>query len=110
MKPFETRTEAVPIYPTPKFLEVGEPLKIGEMVLSKSHLAQLSVLLGRNIATAEELVAAAKNVTTLSVDGTDITLDSYLLNRLKSRCPSNVDFGGFLRDRVKELLASYAGC
>lgn len=78
--------------------------------LDDGDLAQLTMLLGRNIATADDLMSAAKAVTTLSVDGIDITLDSYLLNRLKSRCHPTQDFPTFLRDRVKELLASYAGC
>ena len=79
------------------------------LMLSKSDLSELSKLLGRNIADASDLIAAAKNVTTLSVDGIDITLDSYLLNRLKSRCHPTQDFPTFLRERVKELLAGYCG-
>lgn len=80
--------------------------------LNDSQLSELSQLLGRNIADADDLLLAARNMTTLSIDGLeggDITLDSYLLNRLRSRCPTNVDFGGFVRDRVKELLAGYCG-
>ena len=83
------------------------------LMLREDVVAELSQLLGRNIADVDDLLLAARNVSTLSVDGIeggDITLDSYLLNRLKSRCPTNVDFGGFVRDRVKELLAGFAGC
>jgi len=79
------------------------------LMLSKADLAELTKFLSRNIATADDLIAAAKAVTTLSVDGIDITLDSYLLNRLKSRCHPTQDFPTFMRDRVKELLAGYCG-
>ncbi len=79
------------------------------LMLSKSDLAELSTLLGRNIQDSTDLLLAARNVTTLSVEGSDITLDSYLLNRLKSRCHPTQDFPEFLRERIKELLAGYCG-
>jgi hypothetical protein len=78
--------------------------------LGTQDLEDLTNLLGRNIDSVDGLLAAAKAVTTLSVDGIDITLDSYLLNRLKSRCHPTQDFPQFVRDRVKELLSGYAGC
>lgn len=92
-----------------------KPLLTSEasLCLSEYELGQLSMLLGRNIKDSDDLLLAARNMTTLSINGLeggDIVLDSYLLNRLKSRCASNVDFGGFVRDRIKELLAGYAGC
>ena len=83
------------------------------VMLRPADLAELTKLLGRNISDADDLLLAARNVTTLSIEGLeggDITLDSYLLNRLKSRCHPTQDFPQFVRDRVKELLASYAGC
>jgi len=83
------------------------------LMLSKADLAELTKLLGRNIADADDLLLAARNVTTLSVNGLeegDITLEPYLLNRLKSRCHPTEYFPKFVRERVKELLAGYAGC
>ncbi len=81
------------------------------LLLSSADLSELSNLLGRNIASSDDLLLAARNITTLSVngvEGTDIVLEPYLLNRLKSRCLTN-DFPTFIRERIKELLAGYCG-
>lgn len=83
------------------------------LMLSRADLTELTKLLGRNIADADDLMLAVRNVTTLSVKGLeegDITLEPYLLNRLKSRCHPTEYFPKFVRERVKELLAGYAGC
>lgn len=80
-----------------------------ENVLDAADLANLSVYLGRNIRKVSELVSAVRAVTTLSVNGTEITLDPYLLNRLKSRCHPTEDFGEFIKRTVKEQLAGYCG-
>ena len=83
------------------------------LMLSKADLSELTKLLGRNIADVDDLMLAVRNVTTLSVKGLeegDITLEPYLLNRLKSRCHPTEYFPKFVRERVKELLAGYAGC
>ena len=95
-------------------VQAGEFKKGEQMVmLRQSHLSELSELLGRNIMDVDDLLLAARNVTTLSVngvEGTDIVLEPYLLNRLKSRCHPTERFPDFLRARVKELLCGYAGC
>ena len=83
------------------------------VTLSKADVAELTKLLGRNIADVDDLMLAVRNVTTLSVKGLeegDITLEPYLLNRLKSRCHPTEYFPKFVRERVKEMLAGYAGC
>lgn len=80
--------------------------------LHPSDLAELSKLLGRNIADRDDLLLAARNLSTLSVEGiegAEITLDSYLLNRLRSRCQEN-DFGAFVRRVIVEQLAAFCGC
>ena len=81
--------------------------------ISEDNRLELGRLLGRNIADVDDLMLAVRNVTTLSVKGLeegDITLEPYLLNRLKSRCHPTEYFPKFVRERVKELLAGYAGC
>ena len=80
--------------------------------LRPSDLTELSRLLGRNIKDADDLLLAARNVTTLSIKGLaggDITLEPYLLDRLRSRCHPTQDFPAFVRERILELLAGYCG-
>ena len=100
-------------FPEVDQLKSAQAAHNSSLTLSKDDLAQLTKLLGRNIADADDLMLAARNVTTLSVKGLeegDITLEPYLLNRLKSGCHPTEYFPKFVRERVKELLAGYAGC
>ena len=99
-----------PIAPTIAVAE-PEPIQV-PVTLRPSDLKELSRLLGRNIKDADDLLLAARNVTTLSVKGltgADITLEPYLLDRLRSRCHPTQDFPQFVRERVVELLAGYCG-
>ncbi len=102
------------VYKAPSGKSPGyiEALEKPPVTLKEDDLAELSKLLGRNIKDSDDLLLAARNVTTLSVkglEGGDITLEPYLLNRLKSRCHPTQDFPEFLRERIKELLAGYCG-
>jgi len=112
MKPyFETVKSGSPPLPVAVQEDFGDA-PATHLMLSKEDLAQLTALLGRNIADADDLILAVRNVTTLSVKGLeegDITLEPYLLNRLKSRCHPTEYFPKFVRERVKELLAGYCG-
>ena len=79
-------------------------------MLSEKHLAELSTLLSANIMNATDLMRAARNVSTVSVQGIKVTLEPYLLDRLHSRCHPTDNFPDFLRARLLELLAGYCGC
>ena len=82
------------------------------LMLREDVIAELSLLLGRNITNTDDLLLAAHNVTTLNIKGltgADITLEPYLLHRLRSRCHPTQDFPEFVRARVIELLMGYCG-
>jgi hypothetical protein len=82
------------------------------LYLDPDDLAELSKLLSWNIKDRKDLFYAAKNVTTLSIKGMEkdaITLDSYLLNRLRSRCHPTQNFPEWIRTTVVRLLADFCG-
>ncbi len=79
------------------------------VILNTLDLAEISECLGRNISSRGDLLAALRSITTVTIEGSGVTLEPYLLNRLKSRCHTP-DFPGFLRRVIVEQLAGYCGC
>ena len=86
------------------------PIRKCEMELTPEQVLELSVLLGRNVNDRRDLIKAVRNLSTISVDGLALTLEPYLLNRLKSRCHPTEEWGVFLRRVIVEQLNAYAGC
>tara|TARA_R110000868_G_scaffold411621_1_gene706462 strand:+ start:4675 stop:5010 length:336 start_codon:yes stop_codon:yes gene_type:complete len=77
--------------------------------LTKAQVALLSAALGKNIMSAEDLVATAEKLSTINVEGVAVMLEPYLLNRLKSRCHPSKKFPEFLKETVIAQLSGYAG-
>ena len=67
--------------------------------LTKEQLTMLSVALGENVRTAEELIRAVQKMSAIRVHNVEIVLEPGLLNRLKSRCLVP-NFSVWLRDEV----------
>lgn len=89
-----------------------EPDELAEdefaVILSPDDVIDISKSLGKNIQSAEDLKERCAQVTTLRVDGVEVTLEPRLLMRLKSRCIHR-DFKDFLKEVVVKQLHDYAG-
>jgi len=81
------------------------------VVVSLTHddLLELSPFLGRTVQTKDELFLACQSLSTVTVDGQEVTLEPKLLSRLKSRCIGKQEFGPWLKKVVIEQLHSYVG-
>lgn len=77
--------------------------------LTAEDLSAISAALGLNIRTREDLLKAAKNVTSIRVEGVDITLSPGLLHRLESRCYEKHKWAEFIKTRVLDGLHTYVG-
>jgi|SRR6185312_1428096 len=80
----------------------------GALLLTKDDTRLLSSYLGRNIQSRSDLLQAAQKVSTINVNGREITLEPALLQRIKSRC-IRADFPLFLEATIKGLLHSFVG-
>ena len=90
-----------------------EAREVRTLTLNNSDMGKLTYYLGRNIESVDTLIAAAKSISTLNVKGLsrgEITLEPYLLERLKSRCHPTTDFPTFVREMVVKALMDYCGC
>lgn len=79
------------------------------VILSQLDLVELSGYLGRNIDSKAELLYACSRVATVNVQGEEVTLEPMLLTRLKSRCPTSVDFAPWLGKLIKDWAHAYVG-
>ena len=100
--------------PTAKIKRDQEPLAPAA-VLTHGDVAEIARLLSRNFtldnsnAIKEELIAAVRSLTSMSVEGVEIKLEPRLLQRLRTRCLKGNDFPGWLREVVIKQLHDYAG-
>lgn len=78
------------------------------IILMDAERQSVERAIGKNISTGAELVRTVLRAVSVSVDGAEIALSQYLLDRLKSRC-IGVDFEPFIRKTVVRLLEEYAG-
>jgi hypothetical protein len=76
--------------------------------LSDDQLKELSKALGLNITSSAGLVSRVKSMTSLNLDGLEITLEPALLQRLKSRCVRQ-DFREFVSNEITRQLRAYVG-
>lgn len=76
--------------------------------ITQDDVAEFARVLSKNIKTKDELMAACRALTTVSVNGIEITLEPGLLTRLKSRCIRR-DFSEFLRETIVKDLHSFVG-
>jgi hypothetical protein len=79
------------------------------VVLLAADLVEISPLVGQNIRTREDLIEAVRKLSTVTVEGADVTLEPGLLIRLKSRCLDKARFPEFMRKTVRDCLHSYVG-
>ncbi len=78
--------------------------------LTQEDLNALAPLLGRNVQTKSELLRAVGMLTSISVDGAQITLEPGLLARLKTRASANrAAFPEFVRKTVIDQLHGFVG-
>lgn len=77
-------------------------------IITQDDLAEFARVLSKNIKSKDELMAACRALTTVSVDGVEITLEPGLLTRLKSRCIRR-EFPEFLRETIRKQLFDYVG-
>lgn len=101
------------VLPPRDAMPVAQIEYVEDIRVSPEDAEELSKYLGRNISSSIDLVSAARNVATLRINGMEsapITLDPYLLNRLRSRCHPTTDFPKFVREQVVKLLSDFCGC
>lgn len=79
------------------------------VVLTHADLASIGRMLKRNIRDQEELFRAIESASAVSVEGTSITLEPRLLQRLKSRCHDKGNWPRFLQEVVITQLHDFAG-
>ena len=81
------------------------------IVLDQEQMNQLSHYFGRNVFTADDVVAAARTMSTFSIEGCEITLDSNMLSRLKMRFQKRTqeEFARDLGKEIVHLLRGFAG-
>lgn len=85
-----------PGYPAPFF------------TLDENQVQRLSSLLGANIQSPEQLVTRVAKLTTISVNGCEITLSEGLLNRMKSRALKQWG-NDWIKSTVTRLIANEMG-
>jgi len=92
-----------------KWIEkLDDVVETAPVCLDWDDLLAINKLVGRNIQTKEDLLAALKHATSISVNGVEVTLEPGLITRLKSRCIRQ-DFDKFLHDRVIEWAHAFVG-
>jgi hypothetical protein len=79
------------------------------LVLTFADLNQIGSMCGKNIATLEQLIAAVRELNTVTVNGQAIQLEPKLLTRLKSRCIAKDRFPQWLEEIVVKQLHDFAG-
>src|SRR5262245_3298030 len=101
--------------PMPKIKRDMDPLTPAA-VLTQADVTEIGRLLHKNLSMhqssndiKEALVAAIRDLATMSVEGTEITLEPRLLRRLRSRCLKGNDFPAWLKEVVVKQLHDYAG-
>ena len=70
---------------------------------------KLELLLNKNYFSAAVFIQDLKNALSMSIQGTQVTLDPNVLSRLKSRDQEGRGFPKFLQKLVVELLEQYVG-
>lgn len=76
--------------------------------LMPEDVAALSAMVGFNLTTKEQLIERVKRLSTLSVGGTEITLEPGLLERLRSRALRR-PIGEYVTEEVLKALHSLVG-
>jgi hypothetical protein len=77
--------------------------------ITVEQMAELSRLLGSNLESTDDLISRCKHISIVNVEGEPIHFESGLLSRLKSRCPTSVEFGPWLRERIIQWAHGYCG-
>ena len=95
-----------PVY-TPA-LNVEQPAHTG-IYLDYADLDELATYLGRPILSRQQLMEGASRLSSISVQGAEITLEPGLISRLQSRCHSTTPFDEFLQEIVVNQLHIYVG-
>ena len=78
------------------------------LILSDAQRRSIEAALGKNLNTADDLVRAVIRTVSVAIDGTELQLSQYLLDRLRTRC-IGVDFDVFVKRIIREQLEAYAG-
>jgi len=91
-----------------KMLSNGAVDSTKPLVLSDTARQHVEKLLGRNFATGDELASALQRALSLFVDGVEVPMTPYLLERLRSRA-IGMDLDKFIAMTVKRLLEEFAG-
>ncbi len=76
------------------------------LYFSDAERQELEHLLGRNLSSASEALAAVKRALTVKLDGVEVPLQPALLTRLKTRCFGKT-FPEFLKERIVRGLEEF---
>ncbi len=79
------------------------------VILTQDDMIEISRLLRRNVQTKDELMLACQLLTTISVDGQEISLEPRLLQRLHSRCARTQEFGQLIKQTVVRQVHAFCG-
>lgn len=80
-----------------------KPITIDDVTRRK-----IESLVGRNISTADELVAVVESAVSVRLDDMEIPMSLQLLARLRTRC-IGIEFNKFLPPLIKRLLEEFTG-
>lgn len=79
------------------------------MYINDALRLRLERLFGMNFQSPEDLVRKMERYVTARIGDVDVQLKPQLLQRLRTRCPSNKTFEKHLEERVILGLEEYAG-
>ena len=78
------------------------------IILVESDIRELNRALSHNLTDEKDLIAVVKKLTTISVNGMEITLEPKLLHRLHTRCVRG-GFEAWFRAEIIRMLNGYVG-
>ena len=72
------------------------------LYIADAERREIDAILGRNIGSAKELIAAVRRMGEVRVENVRVTLPPGVLDRLKSRHFSDLPFDAWLAEQVRE--------
>jgi hypothetical protein len=91
-----------------KLIQLGVVDSTKPIILNDTARQHLEKLYGKNFSTPDEIVATIQRALSMNINGVEISLTPYLLERLRSRA-IGMDLDKFIAMTVKRLLEEFAG-
>lgn len=91
-----------------KLLRYGHVDSTKPIILDDRARQHIEKLLGRNLNSTDETVAAIQRALQVRIDNVHVPITPYLLDRLRTRC-IGMDFDKFIVATITRLLQEFAG-